>query len=206
MIFSSDRDQTVVAVRLPLAFDPAPLANYLDELAGSEWTDHFVRQHYRGDWSVVPLRAPKGAMHPILRITAPPGAQWEDTELLVDSPFRALLQTFRCQIDSARLMRLGPGSEILEHCDPDLDDASGSLRLHLPIRTNPDVVFEVARQRVVMPAGTLWYLRLSEPHRVANHGVVDRIHLVLDVIRNAWIDDLLTRGEQRHALPITPLS
>jgi hypothetical protein len=180
-------------LRLPLAFDPARLAADLDRLETAEWTRHFVRDNYLGDWSVLPLRAPVGETHPIRMIGASPSDKgWYDTPLLDQCPYFAdLLASFRCPINSARLMRLGPGSEIREHKDPDLAAEYGFARLHVPIRTGPDVEFRLAGTPVGMEAGSCWYLRLSEPHGAHNRGREARIHLVFDAVMNDWLAALL---------------
>ena len=193
---ASPSGHDIRAVRLPLAFDPVRLRADVDCFATVEWTDHFVRQNYAGDWSVVPLRAPVGAVHPILRITAHAAiGAWENTLELAASPYLAeVLGYFNCPIDGARLMRLGPGSEIHEHSDPDLDTADGSVRLHIPVRTNADVVFEIDHQRIALGEGEVWYLHLSRPHCVVNCGLTARIHLVIDARRNGWLDRLIAAG------------
>ncbi len=53
--------------------------------------------------------------------------------------------------------------------------------------TNPQVEFRLNRTRVVMEAGSTWYLRLSDPHSVANRGETDRVHLVIDAAANGWL-------------------
>jgi len=35
-----------------------------------------------------------------------------------------------------------------------------------------------------MAPGECWYLRLSDPHSVANRGTTDRVHLVVDAVVN----------------------
>ena len=52
-------------IRLPLAFDPAPLAADLAGFVASDWTAHFVHDNYQGDWSALPLRAAAGETHPL---------------------------------------------------------------------------------------------------------------------------------------------
>ena len=42
----------------------------------------------------------------------------------------------------------------------------------------------------VMPAGSAWYLRLSDPHSVANRGSSDRVHLVIDAAVDGWLGGL----------------
>ena len=62
------------------------------------------------------------------------------------------------------------------------------MRLHIPIVTNEGVVFELNRRRAILEAGSCWYLRLSDPHRVANRGDTDRVHMVIDATVNEWVE------------------
>jgi hypothetical protein len=87
-------------------------------------------------------------------------------------------------------MRLAPGSVIKEHTDHDLRFEEGRVRIHIPILTNPDVEFYLNGLRVVLTAGSCWYLRLSDPHRVANRGKTDRVHLVIDLQVNEWLTEV----------------
>ena len=80
-------------VRLRLAFDAIALAADLAAIDDVEWTEHFVRQNYSGDWSVLPLRAPAAATHPIMMIYSDPTA----TDF-VDTPFLARLPTMAAAI------------------------------------------------------------------------------------------------------------
>ena len=180
-------------VKLPFAFDPALLAADLAALAADDWIAHFVKQNYEGDWSVLPLRGVKGATHPIMQIYSDPNAtEFADTPLLPRCPyFGAVLARFECPLQAVRLMRLAPGSVIKEHRDHDLSIEDGMARIHIAVATNPDVEFEVNRRRLVLAPGEAWYLRLSDPHRVANRGTTDRVHLVIDAAANDWLRDLL---------------
>lgn len=54
------------------------------------------------------------------------------------------------------------------------------VRLHIPVVTNDGVDFRLNGVRCPMSAGSTWYLRLSDPHSVANRGSSDRVHLVID--------------------------
>jgi hypothetical protein len=182
---------------LPLSFDPAGIAADLDRLGDRTWTAHFVPQHYAGDWSVLPLRAPAGAVHPILQIAPNPTCRdWTDTALLGLCPYiAALLDGFACPIEAVRLMRLAPGSIIKEHRDLDLAAEAGTARLHIPIATNPGVDFRLNGTRVEMAPGSVWYLRLADPHAVANTGTTARVHLVIDAIVDPWLEDLLDRSK-----------
>ena len=180
-------------VRLPLAFDVPAMTADLAALLDADWIEHFVKQNYSGDWSVIPLRAPAGETHPIRMIYSDPAATaWVDTPWLDRSPgLRQAIAMFRCPVTVVRLMRLAPGSRIHEHHDHDLMAESGVARIHVPITTNPGVTFALNGTPVAMVPGEAWYLRLADPHAVRNDGSSDRVHLVLDVIVDAWLERML---------------
>jgi hypothetical protein len=183
-------------IRLPMDFDPAPLAADLAAFGEADWTRHFVRDNYEGDWSAIPLRAAAGETHPVRMI-----GQHRFELDFVDTPYlgraptiAAVLAQFRCPLKSVRLMRLTPGSAIREHVDPDIDAAQGWARLHVPILTGSEVVFLLAGRRVEMAPGSVWYLRLAEPHAATNGGAEPRIHLVIDAVVNDWLLEMLRAG------------
>ena len=183
-------------IRLPLAFDPAPLAADLDRFDESEWTSHFVRDNYQGDWSALPLRCAAGETHPIRMIyTGLRDRPYVDTAFLDRAPnLRQVLARFECPLRAVRLMRLGPGSLIREHSDPDLDAAQGSVRLHVPLTSNDGVEFRLNGVPVAMTPGSVWYLRLADPHSVDNRGPAARVHLVIDAEMNDWLLGRLRAG------------
>jgi hypothetical protein len=182
-------------VRLPFAFDPAPLAAELARIGSDEWIEHRFRTNYEGVWDIVPLRAPAGETHPLRLTHVNPGAtRFTDTVWLDRLPaFRAALARFECPLRSVRLMRLTAGSTIKEHVD-DLDAEVGHLRLHVPVTTNSEVDFRLGGRRVEMAPGSVWYLRLSDPHKVANRGATDRVHLVIDASVDDWLERMLRDG------------
>lgn len=182
-------------LRLPLDFAPERLAADMAALSGG-WIEHFVRQNYDGDWSVSALRGPAGATHPVRMIYPDPGCrEFADTPALAGAPyFREVLSAFACPLQAVRLMRLTPGSVIKEHRDHELSFEEGTVRIHIPVTTNPEVDFRLNGARCVMPAGSSWYLRLSDPHSVANRGPADRVHMVIDATVNGWVEALLARA------------
>jgi hypothetical protein len=193
-------------LRLPFAFDPDLLVRDLASAAASfGWIGHFVKQNYDGDWSVIPLRGKAGATHPVMMIYPDPTA-WEfaDTPVLPNCPyFREVLGHFRCPLHAVRLMRLTPGSRIKEHADLELSIEEGSARIHIPVRTSAEVEFYLNRSRIVMAAGSAWYLRLSDPHTVYNAGTADRVHLVIDAVVNEWLRALLDEAAGAVTRPAT---
>jgi len=186
-------------LRLPLRFETDLLRRDLDTASAHGWTKHFVKQNYEGDWSIIPLRCVAGETHPVRMIYPNPTARsFADTPLLERCPgFRRVLASFDCHLRAVRLMRLTPGSVINEHTDLDLSFEDGMVRVHIPITTNEHVAFHLNGSRVVLEAGSAWYLRLSDPHRVANHGTADRVHLVVDADVNAWVEALFEAAMQQ---------
>lgn len=81
--------------------------------------------------------------------------------------------------DRIRLARLKAHGEIPVH----IDGAAyfeKQHRLHIPLTTNPDVVFEVGGCRKHMAVGEVWEINNIIHHGVHNLGDSDRIHLVVD--------------------------
>jgi len=172
-----------------LTFDVQPLQEDLRRLQASDWIDHFVEQNYQGEWSVIPLRGPAIATHPVMMIYSDPTCtDFVDTPFLENTKhFRIVLQTFKCPLLAVRLMKLAQGSRIKEHTDHDLDVESGIVRLHIPIVTNDEVEFRLNSTRVILREGECWYLRLSDPHSVENNGNSYRVHMVIDAQVNEWL-------------------
>lgn len=178
---------------LPLRFDPKLLARDLEGLSTVAWIKHFVTQNYEGDWSVIPLRGKAGATHPVMMIYSDPSCRdFADTPMLEACPYyRDVLASFAAPLQAVRLMRLAPGSVIKEHSDNDLSFEGGTVRFHIPVMTNPYVEFYLNRERVVLEAGSCWYLRLADPHSVINGGATDRVHMVIDATVNDWVEEVL---------------
>ncbi len=179
-------------LKLPLSFDVPQLKQDLQRLAGIEWIDHFVKQNYEGNWSAIGLRMQAQAkdMHPVMSIVSDPACtEWVNSPYLEQFPyFQTVLDSFQCPLEAVRLMRLTAGSEIKEHYDHTMSFEEGSVRLHIPIQTHPDVEFYLNDQRVIMQEGECWYLRLSDPHRLFNKSEQDRIHIVIDAQVNSWLE------------------
>ncbi len=183
-------------LKLPFAFSPDKLADDLSVLEKKNWTEHFVRQNYEGDWSAIPLRAPIGETHPIRMIYADQTCnEFVDTEYLKQCAyFQEVLSQFKCDLTLVRLMKLAAGSIIKRHSDYDLCYEDGAIRLHIPVVTNAQIEFYLNDERINMKSGECWYLRLSDPHRVNNFSTEDRVHLVVDAKVNDWITEMFTQA------------
>jgi hypothetical protein len=177
-------------IRLPLHFDAARLQADLDHVQQSAWTAHFNQRIYDGDWSVVPLRAVPGS--PIPAFSLPNETRQEDTPLLRNCEyFQQVLASFKCPLASVRLLRLGAGAVIKEHTDPLLSLDHGEVRIHVVLRTNPEVECRIDGVSGRWAAGECWYADFTKPHSFANRGKTERVHIVLDCGLNDWLRDLL---------------
>jgi len=175
-------------LRLPFTFDPQALAADCALCVSREWQRHFNTRDFEGNWDGIALRSATGSE---LDILAHPSTSYADTVLLGSCAyFRSVIDRFQCSKESVRLLRLAPGSEIKEHSDPDAGYSSGSFRIHVPVHTHPQVRFRVGGQDVRMEEGESWYADFGLPHSVRNEGATDRIHLVIDAVRNHWTDEV----------------
>jgi mannose-6-phosphate isomerase-like protein (cupin superfamily) len=173
--------------RLALDFDAALLRSDLAHLDARDWESHFNADYHDGGWFGVALRGVAGSA---VKLYPEPvsGARYVDLPILARLPhLRHALLRFACPLQSVRLLRLAAGTSIHEHSDYGLGFVEGTVRLHLPLVTGPEVEFYVDNRRVVMDEGECWYLDLSLPHRVQNHGRTDRVHLVMDCTVNDWL-------------------
>jgi hypothetical protein len=177
----------IPVLKLPLAFDPGLLQKDLRLFGSEEWTPHFNTAYYEGDWSGIALRAAKNSL---VSIYPDPAAQdgYEYTASLDRCSYIPnVLNAFKCETESVRLLKLAAGSQILEHQDYCLGFENGFVRIHIPIETDQDVHFFLNGHRVEMIAGEAWYLNFNLKHRVANNSRKDRVHLVIDCVLNDWL-------------------
>jgi hypothetical protein len=181
----------VIAARLQEYAISSALLQELEHLSALPWVAHVNHRDYQGDWQVLPLRSLEihHKAHPILQGFAHDGGgDWRELPVLEAAPcLQALLKSIPTHLKSARLMRLGPGAQIKPHRDVDIAWESGEARLHLPLRTDPRVMFRVGGKQVPMGLGELWYMDASEEHSVINASPEERIHLVVDCEVNEWL-------------------
>ena len=174
-----------LSIHVPLL----PMQNEVRALS-TTWQPHFNSKHYEGSWTVLSLRSPSGKAEQIIPDTRG-NEKFQDTPLIRYCPtIKTLLDELHCPIMAARLMNLRAGSVIKEHRDHDLAFEKGEARLHFPLFTNPQVLFYINSERVVMNEGECWYVNVNLPHKVANQGSNDRVHLVVDCQVNDWLKQI----------------
>lgn len=178
-----------------------PLGEIQEEVTNltSGWHPHFNTRHYSGDWTVLSLRSPGGAMEQIVP-EAREKQEYLPTPLLQLCPnIDSVLRNLGCPVMAARLMKLAPGAIIKEHRDQDLSFEKGEARIHFPVFTHPLVEFYLNKMRVPMLEGECWYINANLPHKVSNLSPVHRIHLVVDCVVNNWLEDIFAKGEVMEA-------
>ncbi|GGX16595.1 aspartyl/asparaginyl beta-hydroxylase domain-containing protein [Undibacterium macrobrachii] len=179
-------------LKLPFSFDITRLQHDLALAVRSPWIKHFNTQAYEKDWSCIPLRSVGGSIDHILPIDS---AEFQDTVILEQCAyFREVIKHFECEITSIRLMSLEAGGIIKEHVDAGTSLEDGITRLHIPIQTSPEVIFMIDHQPVHFSAGDTWYLNASCLHGVRNDSQQARIHLMLDCVSNAWLEQVFKQA------------
>jgi hypothetical protein len=175
-------------LRLPMSFEPARLVDDMLRCRDAEWTRHVNQRDYTGDWTGIALRSASGSSGDLVSVA---GDSYRDTPLLAQCPYFAeILDRLACEKETVRLLRLAPGSVIREHRDRGAAYADGFLRLHIPITTNDQTRFVVDGEALPMRPGEFWYANFSLVHSVRNEGATDRVHLIIDALRNTWTDGL----------------
>jgi Aspartyl/Asparaginyl beta-hydroxylase len=192
------------AFTLPFNFDPMRLAQDADQLEGLSR----LRQpgpHHKGEWTGVAIHSAGG-----VQSTAPSFPSLEPYRFTPEAdhaPYlKSVLSSLPFPLEVVRVLWLPPGGVIGTHIDFHTNFQFGLVRLHIPLKTNPDIEFLISGRRCEMQVGELWYGDFSKPHQVTNRGSQARLHAVVDIEIN---DELLALmppeyvTEQAEAGPIS---
>jgi len=101
----------------------------------------------------------------------------EELEFIFSSAFREGV------IMSAIIINLPKGESIKRHTDanPIGERFNQCHRIHIPITTNENCIFEIDGEERVLNPGEIWEIsNVFKPHSVRNDGDCDRIHLLID--------------------------
>ena len=184
----------------PCTEDLSGAAEFLDNL---DFTKVKTKYTKGNDWTAISLYGygPKitdiltpGVLKSSVKIDEQ--LQWTNLhEATPLNPVFKILENLPCEFERVRFMKLEAGKVIGKHSDKidkDLGFNDGQIiRVHVPIRTNDDVVFylfESSRAKVAheyrLKTGHYYYTDVTKPHAVRNMSDVDRIHLVVDCYAN----------------------
>ena len=180
-------------LKLPIKVDAEALAHEVAALPSSAWTSH--PGGFRGN-EAVRLITPYGqASDAILGPMAP--TQY----LLLCDYVRRIMATIGAVWGRSRLMALAPGSQVPKHIDLNYYWRT-HFRIHIPIVTNPAVLFTCGDETVHMAAGECWIFDSFRWHDVQNRGEERRVHLVLDTVGGGILPDLMRAAADGEREPI----
>ena len=201
-------EELVRSIKFPFVFDKERLKNDVEKVMNKNWIDHYNTNDYVGQWTSVALMSVGGKSDNIYALNN----NTEEviyTEILNSCDyFKEILDGFLFKKTAVRLLRLAVGAEIKPHKDYCLGYEDGSFRLHIPIITNSEVEFILDDTRLIMNEGECWYIDANFTHSVANRGNKDRIHFVIDGIRNEWTDALFFKeaNQEQFIKPVPKIS
>lgn len=165
------------AVRLDdLRFDVDALREDVDRFEAEDWKD----LNYGSAWGQIQVIRPDGS-----------GGVHEHPRLASSPAIQRLIDRFPSRCLDLNLARLGPGGAVGNHRDISGGTPMGVARFHVPVITSPEVEFHVSNKPVHMAPGETWNLDTSYLHRVANHGDVWRIHVIVDFEMNDALREML---------------
>ena len=184
----------------PCTEDLTATAKFLDDL---DFTKVKTKYTKGNDWTAISLYGYGSKITDILKpgvlkssVSVDEQLQWTSLhEATPLNPVFKILENLPCKYERVRFMKLEAGKVIGKHSDKidkDLGFDDGQImRIHVPIRTNDDVVFslfESPRAKVAheynLKTGHYYYMDVTKPHAVRNMSEVDRIHLVVDCYVN----------------------
>lgn len=84
----------------------------------------------------------------------------------------------RGQLTNFAIVKLLPHSTIPTHKNTNLD--LNTKRYIIPVLTNPDVHFEINKERKSIFANEIWEIDNSQDYRVENYSSYDCIHTIVD--------------------------
>jgi hypothetical protein len=175
-------------LQLPIRFDADRLAAEVNALPRSAWLPHPTG--FAGN-EAVPLVSPGGEANDGFDGPMAP------TEALKSCPYiMDLMAELGCVWGRSRLMGLAAGADVPLHIDVHYHWRT-HRRLHVPVITNPGVLFTCNDETVHMRAGECWLFDSFSLHKVQNKGNERRIHLVLDTVGGERLWDLVEAAETR---------
>ena len=160
-------------LKLPLQFDAAALEREVRALPASAWVPHPTG--FEGN-EAVRLVTPKG--EPTDELDGVMGP----TEQLLAMPYvQQIMGELGGVWGRSRLMGLRAGGEVPQHVDSHYYWRT-HWRIHIPVITNPQVLFSCGGETIHMEPGECWLFDSFRWHRVVNGGTEQRVHLVLDTV------------------------
>ncbi len=177
-------------IRLPFRFDVERLTQEVLAFDRSEWMPHV--QGFAGN-SAIPLISLNGEMNDDFK------GPMQITEKLRRSPYISqVIASFGEVFSRSRLMGLEGKCAVQQHWDANYHWYT-RVRIHIPVITNPDVLFYCGDTHLHMAAGETWLFDSWKMHKVENASDQFRVHLVIDTAGSARFWELVGASEWRGA-------
>ncbi|MCY3730700.1 MAG: aspartyl/asparaginyl beta-hydroxylase domain-containing protein [Rhodospirillaceae bacterium] len=159
-------------IRLPYRFDAKRLAGEVDRLSDRQWMPH--PSGLPGNSAIALISSGGGDNNSFEGEKRP-------TPHLAPCPYiRQVMASFGEVLSRSRLMRLESRAEVSLHVDFNYHWFN-RVRIHIPIVTDPRVIFHCGAERLHMAAGECWIFDSWRRHRVVNDSGGHRVHLVIDL-------------------------
>ena len=171
-------------VRLPFRFDADQLAREVRQFPARTWMEH--PSGLPGN-SAIALISSGGGDNDSFEGEKKPTPHLGRCEYL-----RQVMASFDEVLSRSRLMKLDAGAEVSLHVDFNYHWFS-RVRIHIPVITNPAVIFHCGSEQLHMRAGECWIFDSWRRHRVVNPSSEDRVHLVIDTCGSSRFWNLVGR-------------
>lgn len=191
-------------IRLPYAFDAERLHAEVSALPPAAWMSH--PSNLDGN-AAMPLISRDGGDNDDFDGRMSPTPHLERCPYVIQ-----VMASFGEVLGRSRLMRLAAGAEVSTHVDFNYHWYT-RVRIHVPIVTDPAVIFHCGPESMHMRAGECWIFNSWRRHRVVNGSEHERVHLVVDTagssrfwrtVREMSSFDPATDGERIRYVPFSP--
>ncbi len=174
-------------IRLPLRFDGERLAAEAAQFKEESWQPH--PSGMAGNSAIALISSGGGDNDSF------DGAKLPTPHLLRCPYTQQTMASFDEVLSRSRFMRLAPGAEVGLHVDFNYHWFS-RVRIHIPVLTDPRVIFHCGAESLHMAAGECWIFDSWRRHRVVNGGPRERIHLVIDTAGSSRFWGLVRRVQE----------
>jgi hypothetical protein len=111
----------------------------------------------------------------------------ENSNICMQQIYNYLEKEYDAKVVRCEIIKMHANSHIPDHID------SGEFlylgrRIHVPLITNKDVVFTIFGNSINMEVGKWYDINNSLPHSVDNNSIYDRIHIIIDLIENKYMN------------------
>ena len=173
-------------IRLPYRFDADRLAEEVRRFPPDRWMAH--PNGLPGN-SAIALISSGGGDNDSFEGEKKPTPHLEECEYM-----RQVMASLGQVLSRSRLMKIDARCQLDLHVDFNYHWFS-RVRIHIPIITDPSVIFHCGQASLHMRPGECWIFDSWRRHRVVNPSARDRIHLVIDTSGSSRFWDLVRSVE-----------